>query len=105
MDRLEREGYRRIYPTHFGPVDDVSDHIGRYREVIRESSEFVRELVEAGTGDGEVRKGYLEFCRERAERDGVSERVWQLYEAANPTWMCADGIGLYWRKKLEGENG
>ena len=74
MERLAGAGYARIYPTHFGPVDDVADHLARYREVVRESSAFVRGLVESGVGEVELRERYGEFCRERAECGGCGGR-------------------------------
>ena len=100
MDKLESKGYGRIFPTHFGPVDDVTDHLERFREVLRSSSELVGDLVRSGADEGEIRGRYRDFCKMRADFEGVGEVAWQHYEGANPCNMCADGIALYWRKRL-----
>ena len=102
LDKLEAQNYRQIYPTHFGPVDDVADHVKRYRSIVRTTSELVRRLVGSGASDEEIRAEFRDFARERAERDGLSEDDWQRYESANPSDMCADGVALYWRKKMSG---
>ena len=104
LDRLEGKNHKRLYPTHFGVVEDVADHLSRFREVLRTSSAFVRDLVEKGATDSEIREAYRDFCRKRAKGDGASEATWERYEGANPTWMCADGIALYWRKRLAEES-
>ena len=100
LTKLEAQNYRRIYPPHFGPVEDVTDHIRRYRSIVATTSELVRRLVVSQASDDEVRTEFREFARERADRDGLTEEDWQRYESANPSDMCADGVALYWRKKL-----
>ena len=100
LDKLEAQSYSRIYPTHFGQVDDVSDHIRRFRSVVSTTSELVRGLVSSNARDEEIRAEFRDFARERADRDGISEEGWNRYERANPSDMCADGVALYWRKKL-----
>jgi glyoxylase-like metal-dependent hydrolase (beta-lactamase superfamily II) len=99
LTRLQEAPIRRLYLTHFGPVDDVAAHLARYREVVAGSAELVRSHWRNGAESAEIREQFVAFNRSRAHRDGVSEPVWQQYELANPLEMSADGIALYWRKQ------
>jgi hypothetical protein len=35
-------------------------------------------------------------CLERARSEGVDATTWELYEAANDSAMCAEGVRQWW---------
>jgi glyoxylase-like metal-dependent hydrolase (beta-lactamase superfamily II) len=104
IDRVQSAGFRRIYPTHFGPFDDVSAHWDRVRETIVASAEFVADQMRAGMSRGEILVQYAAWNRQRAVAHGVANDVIDLYEIANPLYMSVDGIMRYWSKKWERGN-
>jgi len=98
--RLEEAAFTSIYPTHFGPVTDVAEHLKRCRQVLHGSAEVVRAHMRNGLGRDAIAERYLAYCRDRAMADLCSDERWQAYETINPISMSVDGILLYW-KKLE----
>jgi glyoxylase-like metal-dependent hydrolase (beta-lactamase superfamily II) len=100
--RLLDQGFATIYPTHFGPLTDVRDHLERLADLIDRSATFVRNQMQTGLGRDELAKEYLAWVEERAYTQGLSEKEFQVYETANPTGMSVDGIMRYWRKHAKG---
>ena len=98
---LWRENFSVIYPTHFGPVDDVRGHLEAFEALLRESAAFVRDRMRAGVERGELVRQYVDWNRDRAVKQGIPEGVFQQYETANPLFMSVDGIMRYWRKQWE----
>jgi glyoxylase-like metal-dependent hydrolase (beta-lactamase superfamily II) len=99
IDRLLAEAFTAIYPTHFGRIDNVSDHWRSFRALISEATEFVGKQMAAGREREEIVTRYLAWNEQRAVKLGVSERLAQRYEVANPNFMSVDGIMRYWQKK------
>lgn len=102
--RLGLADLSAIYPTHFGVVDRVMDHIMRYQKLVSDSSKWIRARLEEGLRGPDLGSAYEEHCRERAAKEGLSDDMWDTYEVANPSAMTADGIAQYWEKK-KGESG
>lgn len=98
ITRLAQANLRRLYLTHFGPVDDVADHLARYREIVWGAAEFVRAHLRNGATAVEIADRYITFMRERAVRDGIDEAVWSKHSVANPPAISAEGVQLYWNR-------
>jgi glyoxylase-like metal-dependent hydrolase (beta-lactamase superfamily II) len=103
LDRLLARNFSAIYPTHFGPITAVTDHLTSFRTLMEEAAHFVRRRMAAGMERDELVREYLAWNYQRAEAEGVTEQLAQRYEAANPNFMSVDGIMRYWRKKLAKE--
>ena len=99
LTRLANASLSAIYPTHFGRIDDVADHIGRYQRIIQESAEWVRDQLQQGVDSATLQKRYAEYERSRATISGMSDALWWQYQCANPANISADGIALYWQKR------
>jgi glyoxylase-like metal-dependent hydrolase (beta-lactamase superfamily II) len=99
IDRLERESFQAIYPTHFGRVDDVPTHLARLRSAIIAVTNHVREGMEAGQERDTILRHYRQWQRDLAIGRGATAEIFNQYEAANPLYMSVDGIIRYWRKK------
>lgn len=98
IDRLAAAGFKTLYLTHFGAVEDVAWHLATYRQRVTE----VYERVAAGYAEGisveENRQRYAAAEHQIAMAAGVSEELWLKGEDANVTSMCADGVRLYCEK-------
>jgi glyoxylase-like metal-dependent hydrolase (beta-lactamase superfamily II) len=103
LDRLESAEFKHIYPTHFGLIDDVADHLARLRTEIQVSAEMIRDELITGIDRDTLVEKYIAWNRQRARDAEVSDSEFASYEAANPLYMSVDGIVRYWQKKWEKE--
>jgi glyoxylase-like metal-dependent hydrolase (beta-lactamase superfamily II) len=99
--RLQDERFASIYPTHFGRIDAVQEHLEALSKLIDRAAEFVRVRMEAGLERDQLAMDYQDWVKERAISHGLSQRSIQVREVANPTLMSVDGIIRYWRKRDE----
>lgn len=95
VDRLTAAGFSKLYLTHFGEVTEPQAHFRQYRQRITEVHAFVRAQLDAGASQDLLRDRYA--ATERS-RQSIENSLWQKYELANSTAMCADGIRLYCEK-------
>jgi len=101
LARLRRAQFSRLYPTHFGPIDDVREHLDSFDSLIHAAAGFVRERMEAGVERDALIAQYVEWNRSRAQAQGLSQEEFRRYETANPLFMAVDGLMRYWRKMWE----
>jgi glyoxylase-like metal-dependent hydrolase (beta-lactamase superfamily II) len=101
LQKLQKENFARIYPTHFGAIDDPNPHFRALDALIEDTTQFIKEKMEAGVSRDDMVVEYQEWVRQRAADQGISPAVMQRYETANPLFMTVDGIMRYWRKKEE----
>jgi len=99
LKRLRQVDFERIYPTHFGPVDDVADHLDRMALLVNEATEWIRAQLEAGLSRDQLVAAYENWTRERGSAAGVDVNTMKRYEMANPLYMSVDGIIRYWQKQ------
>jgi glyoxylase-like metal-dependent hydrolase (beta-lactamase superfamily II) len=102
IERLLAEQLAAIYPTHYGPVYTVREHLEELAELIDESAEFIRLKMSAGLERDAVLEAYLAWVNRRAYSQGLSDHDIQMLEPSNPSQMSVDGLMRYWRKKAEG---
>lgn len=99
IDRLLAAEPARLFLTHFGEVTDVQTHLTDYRENVELASLFVSGRLAEGMDADSLQIAYQAFQMEIAFRSSLPHEAWPLYQLANPTGMCADGIRLYWEKQ------
>ncbi len=115
LDKLTAAELSAIYPTHFGPVQDVAGHLAQLRGLMTDSVEFVAARVQELTGGpaealpgreplapdvrSQLLDEYVAWTRARAAAQSLSPSAVQSYELANPLFMSVDGILLYLRKR------
>jgi glyoxylase-like metal-dependent hydrolase (beta-lactamase superfamily II) len=97
--RLLDQSLTTLYPTHFGPVEDVREHLEALAALIHRAAEFVRLRMQAGVERDALAKEYLAWNRERARSQGLSESSFQQYETINPLSISVDGLIRYWHKR------
>ncbi|MCO5190781.1 MAG: MBL fold metallo-hydrolase [Anaerolineae bacterium] len=103
LERVQSADFTRIYPTHFGPFDDVTNHWELVRESLIASVEFIANAMQQGADRDTILARYSKWNRERASARAISDDVYTVFETANPLYMSVDGIMRYWRKKWERE--
>jgi glyoxylase-like metal-dependent hydrolase (beta-lactamase superfamily II) len=99
IDRLLREKFAAIYPTHFGIRRNVKPHFERTKSLVVESAEFVRERMEYGHDRNRILREYIEWNRQMAAAESVSDRDFAMYASTNLLTMNIDGIIRYWQKR------
>jgi glyoxylase-like metal-dependent hydrolase (beta-lactamase superfamily II) len=102
LERLQSLDFSRLYLTHFGEVVGVAEHLARYRQRVRQVHDTVSQFLAQG-GEGEaLQRAFTAAEHEVAQAAGASAEEWALYESANSTSMCAEGIALYCTKQRQG---
>lgn len=101
IDKLLNRSITSLFLTHFGRVDYPREHLKAYREAVELNALFVRQRVEEGMDEESLRIAYQAFQFEQAFRYNLPREVWDTLETINGTDMCADGMRLYWEKRLE----
>lgn len=87
----------RLVLTHFGAVDDVTQHLQGFRTVLDRQARLVKETLAAEGTDEERIRRFVETMREEARRV-LSEEDAASAEAAaafDQLWL---GLARYWRK-------
>lgn len=101
LEKLEKLECRRLFLTHFGEVPDPASHWTDYREAVELNVHFVKQRLDEGMDEGSLRVAYQAFQMEQAFRARTPIETWNRMQAINGTDMCADGIRMYWQRKLE----
>jgi len=103
VDRLLDSQFTTIYPTHFGPLPAVQDHLQRFKMLLRDAADFVHVRMEAGVDRDELVEQYAEWRHEHARALGIPMVIIHQYETANPLYMSVDGMMRYWRQRKRRE--
>ena len=103
IDRLLDAKFTTLYPTHFGPLPAVADHLQRFKTLLVDAADFVRVHMEAGRDRDELVRQYAQWRQGHARTLGLSAAVFHQYETANPLYMSVDGIMRYWRRRKRRE--
>ncbi len=104
IDRLASLGAERLFLTHFGEISDPDAHLAAYRETVEMNAEFIRERLAGGFDALALQLAYEAFQSEQALQHRLPRDLWDSYQAINGTAMCADGIRLYWEKRIGAES-
>lgn len=96
--RLQKAGFKRIAPTHFGIFEDVDWHL---RAILRNLDEVERWLMETMPAEplaDELRGKFVAWMESQARTEGLGDEEIEAYRLANPLGMSADGLQRYWKK-------
>ncbi|MFQ5738915.1 MAG: MBL fold metallo-hydrolase [Acidobacteriota bacterium] len=100
ISRLERLPLSAIFPTHVGRQEGLPQHWAGLRELLQQSTRFVRQRMEAGMERDDLVEEYRHWNGQRALQAGLKPEIIHQYSIANPLDMSVDGIMRYWRKRL-----
>lgn len=90
--------FNQIAPTHFGIFTDASWHLDSLGKALDEIEDWMSAVMPGHPGLDELNKSFLAWIRRRSEADGLDTTAYDIYEAANPSWMSSQGILRYWNK-------
>jgi glyoxylase-like metal-dependent hydrolase (beta-lactamase superfamily II) len=107
LEKLKREylegNYTRIAPTHFGIFSDTDWHLAALFDTLDEIEAWIEAIMPDKPGLDELNEKFLEWSEGRSLDQGITKELLEAYEAANPSWMSAQGLQRYWKKfRLEG---
>jgi glyoxylase-like metal-dependent hydrolase (beta-lactamase superfamily II) len=94
IELVESWSPSRLCLTHFGPFDDVGEHLERVRAWLSEWSRLARELAD--------REAFCERVVEAFRSQGDEDVTQRLIQAAPPDQLYL-GYERYWRKRAERE--
>ena len=98
--RLAAEEFSFIAPTHFGIYNDVDKHLFNVSKKLELTEQWVKEIMGTTTTQEELNVEFLNWTKEKYQKDGLSEHQIRAFETANPSWMSSLGIYRYWQKHL-----
>jgi glyoxylase-like metal-dependent hydrolase (beta-lactamase superfamily II) len=99
VETLRSQKANRLFLTHFGEVTDVDEHLEQLDTRLKACADFVHQHLDKGPD--ELARLYQAWDRSQALEWGVDDATYQAYEKANPSFMSAQGIARYWKKRLE----
>ncbi len=98
LQRLGREKFRWIAPTHFGLFDDPDWQLQAVRAGLEEAERWMEGEMRGAPTIEQLREDFAQWMTEQGLRQGLAPDIVQSYDLANPTGMSADGLLRYWRK-------
>ncbi len=98
LNRLRRERFSRIAPTHFGIYDDSEWQLRALEKDLDATERWMERIMPKDPPIEELRQQFASWMNEQGREQGLSADVVRAYELANPPGMSADGLQRYWRK-------
>jgi glyoxylase-like metal-dependent hydrolase (beta-lactamase superfamily II) len=98
LDRLRKMKFSRIAPTHFGIYEDAEWHLDTLDRAIDDAEQWIEKIMPSNPSLDELRKAFMEWTEQLSREQGLDSMQVSIHEAANPSFMSADGIYRYWFK-------
>jgi glyoxylase-like metal-dependent hydrolase (beta-lactamase superfamily II) len=102
LEKLRNEyaqgAFSRLAPTHFGIYEDPSWHLDAMAEALDEVAEWIEKVMPQEPEIQDLRHMFTEWTNAVSIQKGLDKNLLSVQEAANPSFMSADGIQRYWRK-------
>jgi len=100
LQKIEAWHPRTLVLTHFGRVDEVTDHLRNFRGVLARQAALVRETLASDGPDEERIRRFVEDMRADA-LERLSPEDAASTEAAAAFDQLWQGLARYWRKRAE----
>jgi glyoxylase-like metal-dependent hydrolase (beta-lactamase superfamily II) len=102
LEKLKREylagSYTRIATTHFGIYSNTDWHLKALFDTLDEIEGWMESIMPGGQNLNELNEAFLDWSEQRSLNQGITQELLEAYEAANPSWMSAQGLHRYWQK-------
>lgn len=98
LARLQKIGFKRIAPTHFGIFDDADWHLKAILTVLAEVEIWLNQNLPANPPVDQLKQSFLVWMEKQARAQGLTPDVVEAYRLANPLEMSVDGLARYWKK-------
>jgi glyoxylase-like metal-dependent hydrolase (beta-lactamase superfamily II) len=96
--RLQKIGFKRIAPTHFGIFDDVDWHLGFMLKTLDEVETWLNQTMPKNLSVDELKTDFVAWMDKQARAQGLTADTIEAYRLANPLSMSVDGVTRYWKK-------
>jgi hypothetical protein len=98
IDRLQKEKFNRIAPTHFGIFDDPKWQLDQVEKELNAAEKWLEAVMPSEPPVEELRQKFTDWMNEQGVAQGLSADAVKAYDLANPLGMSADGLMRYWKK-------
>lgn len=95
IDRLLAREFKTLFVTHYGRVDDPAAHLRRLRELLLETTQWLRAGLGAGHDRDTILERYMDWNRRAMEAEGLPAAEFARYVSTNLLTMNIDGL-LRW---------
>ncbi|WP_439481763.1 MBL fold metallo-hydrolase [Cyclobacterium plantarum] len=89
----------KLYLTHFGEVNQPSEHFTELTKVLDDWAFWMKGHFDKGTPLETVKTAFMAYTSNQMESFGAGKKLQSLYEYANPSWMSVSGLMRYWKLK------
>ncbi len=100
LDRLEAEGFTRIYPTHFGAANDPARHYENVREDLHRQTQYLGERFDEGLDDVAVYPRYKQWLLDLARDQNLPANRYAFYVSDSVTRMNITGVRRYLERQM-----
>lgn len=98
LERLRKENFRRIAPTHFGIFDDPEWHLQEVEKDLDQAERWLEQAMSTEPPVEELRRKFTGWMDSQGVQLGLDPDAVKAYALANPLGMSADGMLRYWKK-------
>lgn len=101
--RMRAANFRRLYLTHFGPIDgpEVAPHWDTITALIPQYAALVQAGLAAGVDREALMAQLAAWEATRFAAAGLPPEQWQIYDGLGPNAMAIDGLIRYWQKQAQ----
>jgi glyoxylase-like metal-dependent hydrolase (beta-lactamase superfamily II) len=96
--RLQKIGFKRIAPTHFGIFEDVEWHLNFMLKMLDEVETWLERVMPQNLPVDELKANFVAWMEAQARAQGLTADTIEAYRLANPLSMSVDGVVRYWKK-------
>jgi len=96
--RLQKMGFKRIAPTHFGIFENVDWHLGMVLQALDQAETWMNANLPADLPAETLKESFQAWMEQQALAQGLTPEVIEAYRLANPLAMSVDGLVRYWKK-------
>jgi glyoxylase-like metal-dependent hydrolase (beta-lactamase superfamily II) len=95
LEKLRQHKPKRLFPTHFGALEDVAEHLSRL-ETSLDTLEHLTKTTFASGGDTAA----LATAIQRMASQQIQDKSLEVkYEMSTPYLMAASGLARYWKSQ------
>jgi glyoxylase-like metal-dependent hydrolase (beta-lactamase superfamily II) len=102
--RLQKLGFKRVAPTHFGIFNDADWHWQATLKALDDVEAWMQANLPGDPPAEVLKKSFVDTMDAQSRALGLDDDAIEAYRLANPLSMSVDGMLRYW-KKFRAESG
>jgi glyoxylase-like metal-dependent hydrolase (beta-lactamase superfamily II) len=99
IERVRALKLSTIYPTHFGQVDTVDQHLDCVHQLLSEGTDLVHQKLLDGQSRRQIDSAFSDWTSDRLRQAGASAEQLREITNFNPPSLSLAGILRYWKKR------